>query len=131
MQIGPRGGLRGGFGFGIPIDAQLAAQRHIAQQRRGSGAMPDLDVADRPLARLDALEKVRPVRHVGVVAALDGYLLERRALLRVNIVTGAIDEQRSLRAVEQNAVAVLDHGIRVTQPIFISSYETGILVRYL
>ena len=63
MQILPGGGLRGGFPFRIPVDAQLAAQSDVAQQGRGGGAMPDLDIADGLLASLHAVSMLPVLKH--------------------------------------------------------------------
>src|SRR5579864_801129 len=71
-----------GFALRIPVEAELAAIGHVAQDGGGSRVMTDLDVAIGPLPRLDAVDKVLPVVLESVVRPLRLHGLERRVLLR-------------------------------------------------
>lgn len=46
------------FPFGIPLERAVQADGDVAQVTHGDRPMTDLDVADRPLSALDAIEPV-------------------------------------------------------------------------
>jgi len=58
-------------------------------------------------------------------------LLRGRLAVHLDVVTAAVDEHRALRPVEQDAVILLKHGIRVPQAIPVCGDESGILVGHL
>src|SRR5688500_9441573 len=54
----------------VPVDAELAAERNIGKQACGRRPIADLDIRIRLLARFHAIEEVRPMGAVLIIAGL-------------------------------------------------------------
>ena len=64
-----------------------------------------ISISEAGFGRLHAVEKVRPVRHVLIVCALDGNGFGA-AFLRRQLVHGPVNEQRCLVPMKRNAITV-------------------------
>ena len=65
-----RAGMNQDLFFNVPGKSLLAAKSHVPKQTGAGGTMADLDIADGPLARLDAIEKVPHVVKTRIIDPL-------------------------------------------------------------
>src|SRR5580700_519595 len=126
-QEAARGFLRDGQFLLVPIQAQAAAQRHVAQQARGSRAEALLDVTGRPLPGAYAFEEVGPVVRV---AARRGLHLRLPAAfaLRYQAVALAVHVEGRLAATEENAAALVEHRLAIGVAILVNGHEARIFI---
>src|SRR5262250_1579317 len=95
------------FRFGVPHNPAARAQRNVSEQTGAGRAMADLDVRDRRLPRLDAIEEIADVRVALPVTAFHTLRLEAfSASFRDDFEKLPVDVKRGVRAVKQNAVAL-------------------------
>src|SRR5262245_43887643 len=98
--------------------------------------MPDLDIADRPLPRLDAVQEIPHMREVHVVRALFAgrigpvywFLIRSRLLFRYYFKELAVDIQGPFSAMEHNAVALPLDRVAIALAILVCANKPRILV---
>src|SRR5215470_4518707 len=85
--------------------------------------MPYLDVRGRPLPRLDAIEEVADVRLALPVLVFDAPGLDISPALRRDLEILAVDVERGVRAMKEDAVALPVPSLRVALAVLICADE--------